>query len=58
MSRTARKTDRKPLAEMTPQELAAYARTLRDEARGLPYDPNDNSLLILATELGCSSTRH
>jgi hypothetical protein len=32
--------------------------TLRDEARGLPYDPDDDCFAILALELGCSSTRH
>jgi hypothetical protein len=52
------KTDPKPFDQMAPEERAAYVRTLRDEARGIPYNPQDDSLSILATALGSFSTRH
>jgi hypothetical protein len=58
MSKPARKTDPKPMDEMTPKERATFIRTLRDEARGVPYDPEDNSLMLCWLEIGCSATRH
>jgi hypothetical protein len=48
----------KPSATVGPTERAKFARVLRDEARGLPYDPNDDSLAILASALADTSVRH
>jgi hypothetical protein len=57
MSKPMRKSDQKPL-DLEAKERDDYFRTLREEARGLPYDPEEDSLSIFASATECSSTRH
>jgi hypothetical protein len=51
------KRDPKPWKEMTSKERAAHVRMLREEAKTLPYDPNDDSLEILQTALTPTTER-
>lgn len=42
------KRDPMPLDQMPPKERAEYVRMLRKQAETTPYDPDDDSLEILA----------
>jgi hypothetical protein len=57
MSKPLRKADQKLPDQLEAKERADFFRKLREEARGLPYDPEDDSLSAFATA-GYSSTRH